>query len=163
MRPKPQQYVLLDGKKNSMKEQHHAGRTVKPSRPLLACFLVSLALNIFLVITCLQNSSKISGSGRSAYGTSPLQLEYTPLAKSYAANLGQDFTVAWKSKSAYFGEDEAIADRLWEEISVDNGTVALGDSYVEEMGLPVSQRFPWDQDKGLYLLNGFHSIHCLVH
>ena len=55
-----------------------------------------------------------------------------------------------------------MADRIWEEIRVDNGTVALHDSYVEAMGLPTSQRFPWDQDKGLYLLNGFHSMHCLV-
>lgn len=45
---------------------------------------------------------------------------------------------------------------------MDNGTVALEDGYVEEMGLPAAQRFPWDQDKGLYLLNGFHSMHCLV-
>ena len=70
--------------------------------------------------------------------------------------------VAWESKSQYFGESESVADRLWEEISIDNGTVALDDGYVQEMGLPVSQRFPWDQDKGLYLLNGFHSMHCLV-
>lgn len=160
---KSQQYVLLDSEKNNTEEQHPAGRTVKPSRALLAGILFSLVLNIFLVVTCLQISSKISKSGRTAYGTSHLQLEYTSLAKSYTAYLGQDSAVAWKSKSAYFGEDEAIADRLWEEISVDNGTVALSDSYVEAMGLPLSQRFPWDQEKGLYLLNGFHSMHCLVH
>ena len=64
--------------------------------------------------------------------------------------------------SPYFGEDETVADQLWENISIDNGTVALSDSYAAAMGLPVSQRFPWDQEKGLYLLNGFHSMHCLV-
>ena len=55
-----------------------------------------------------------------------------------------------------------MADELWEDISVDNGTVALEDDYVAKLGLPTSQRFPWDQKKGLYLLNGFHSMHCLV-
>lgn len=159
-----QQYVLLDSEKNNTEEQHHVGRTVKHSRALLAGILFSLVLNISLVVTYLQISSKISNCGRTVYGTFHLQrLEYTSLAKSYTANLGQDSTVAWKSKSAYFGEDEAIADRLWAEISIDNGTVALSDSYVEAMELPVSQRFPWDQEKGLYLLNGFHSMHCLVH
>ncbi len=160
---KSQQYVLVDGEKNNTEEQHHAGRTVKPNKALLAGILVSLVLNIFLVVTCLQISSKISDSGRTAYGISHLQLVYTSLAKSYTARLGQDSKVAWKSNSAYFGEDEVIADRLWEEISIDNGTVALSDSYTEAMGLPVSQRFPWDDEKGLYLLNGFHSMHCLVH
>lgn len=55
-----------------------------------------------------------------------------------------------------------MADQLWEDISIDNGTVALEDSYVETMGLPLSQRFPWDDGKGIYLLNGYHSLHCLV-
>lgn len=70
--------------------------------------------------------------------------------------------MAWESKSPYYGEDESVADRLWDDISIDNGTVALDDSYVEAMELPRSQRFPWDQEKGIYLLNGFHSMHCLV-
>lgn len=68
----------------------------------------------------------------------------------------------WTSKSPYFGEDEAAADRLWDDINIDNGTVALSDTFVEAMGLPTAQRFPWDQEKGVYLLNGFHSLHCLV-
>ena len=29
-------------------------------------------------------------------------------------------------------------------------------------GLPVAQRFPWDQSKGVYLLNGHHNLHCIV-
>ena len=83
-------------------------------------------------------------------------------ADSRAANLANDFAMAWTSKSPYFGEDEAAADRLWDDINIDNGTVALSDSFVEAMGLPTAQRFPWDQEKGVYLLNGFHSMHCLV-
>lgn len=30
------------------------------------------------------------------------------------------------------------------------------------MGLPEAQTFPWDDNKGLYLLNGYHNLHCLV-
>ena len=68
----------------------------------------------------------------------------------------------WTSKNPYFGENETAADLLWEDINIDNGTVALEDSYVEALGLPTSQRFPWDERKGIYILNGFHSMHCLV-
>ena len=81
---------------------------------------------------------------------------------SFAAHLEYDVGAAWVSKSEYFGENETIADQFWEAISIDNGTVALDDAYAEEAGLPLSQRFPWDQKKGIYLLNGFHSMHCLV-
>ena len=66
------------------------------------------------------------------------------------------------SKSPFFGEDETIADQMWNSLSIDNGTVALDDSYVVQMRIPLSQRFPWDDSKGIYLLNGFHSMHCLV-
>lgn len=91
-----------------------------------------------------------------------LNPESHSLLKGDTAHLSRDVDVPWASTSPYFGEDETIADRLWEGINIDNGTVALADSYVKGIGLPPSQRFPWDQRKGIYLLNGFHSMHCLV-
>ena len=51
---------------------------------------------------------------------------------------------------------------LWDNISVDAGTVALSRSYAAAKGLPEAQTFPWDNEKGLYLLNGYHNLHCLV-
>lgn len=84
------------------------------------------------------------------------------MAKYNLAHLRQDVSRAWESRTPYFGEDGTVANSLWDAISVDNGTVALDDSYVASMGLLVSQRFPWDNSKGLYLLNGYHSLHCLV-
>jgi len=88
-------------------------------------------------------------------------METAATERTEYAHLARNSAVAWTSRSSYFGEDEALADQLWEEISIDNGTVALSDSYAEAMGLPISQRFPWDKEKGIYLLNGFHSMHCL--
>ena len=84
------------------------------------------------------------------------------MLRYHAAHLSYDNLVPWTSKSVYFGEDNTLADQMWESISIDNGTVALDDSYIGRMGLPLSQRFPWDDSKGIYLLNGFHSMHCLV-
>jgi hypothetical protein len=67
------------------------------------------------------------------------------------------------SRSPFFGEgiDEAM-DRAWDGISIDNGTLALDPPYAKAMGLPPAQPFPWDASKGLYLFNGYHSMHCLV-
>ena len=44
----------------------------------------------------------------------------------------------------------------------DLGLVALDDEYVAAKGLPLAQRYPWDTSKGMYLLQGYHNLHCLV-
>lgn len=51
---------------------------------------------------------------------------------------------------------------LWEALSGDPGVVALEDAWVAAKGLPQALRFPWDPSKGVYLLQGFHNLHCLV-
>jgi hypothetical protein len=40
--------------------------------------------------------------------------------------------------------------------------VALPYDMVDEHDLPVSQPFPWDDSKGIYLLHGHHNLHCVV-
>ena len=55
-----------------------------------------------------------------------------------------------------------LQDQLWMDIGIDPGIVALSDEYATEKGSPLAQRFPWDESKGLYLLNGYHHLHCLV-
>ena len=81
----------------------------------------------------------------------------------FLAHLSAALSVPWVSKSVYFGEGtEEDADRAWDSISIDNGSIALDPAYVQKMGLPHAQPFPWDATKGIYLLNGYHSMHCLV-
>ncbi|KAL8688493.1 MAG: hypothetical protein Q9218_005612 [Villophora microphyllina] len=137
-------YMPLGDGKNHITERDDAVWTKRHNPVYVAIFWLSLVLNIFLVVMYLQLMSQAARSGRSRY-----------------AQLAYDHPLAWQSSSTYYGEDKAIADRSWDAISIDNGTVALDDSYVKEMELPMSQRFPWDEGKGLYLLNGFHSLHCL--
>ena len=40
--------------------------------------------------------------------------------------------------------------------------MALSDEYTESMELPRVQRFSWDDTKGIYHLNAFHDLHCLI-
>jgi len=58
-------------------------------------------------------------------------------------------------------ENEESANEHWESIDFNTGIVALSDEYAESKGLPLAQRFPWDQTKGIYLINAHHHLHCL--
>ncbi|KAI0469383.1 hypothetical protein F4859DRAFT_487986 [Xylaria cf. heliscus] len=61
----------------------------------------------------------------------------------------------------YSSENETLQDELWYNINVDAAVVALGDDWAAKHGLRTAQRFPWDQSKGIYILHGFHNLHCL--
>ena len=51
---------------------------------------------------------------------------------------------------------------MWDKLRPDVGLVALSDEFVMEKGLSTAQRFPWDHKKGIYVLNGYHNLHCIV-
>lgn len=53
-------------------------------------------------------------------------------------------------------------DQAWNSIDFSAGMIAIDDKEAAELGLPRSQRFPWDDSKGIYLLNAYHNLHCLV-
>lgn len=81
---------------------------------------------------------------------------------SKIAHLSNNLSVPWRSNSSFHGGSVEEADRVWDSIQTDSGSIALSDAYAAKMSLPRSQRFPWDHDKGIYILNGYHSMHCLV-
>ena len=68
----------------------------------------------------------------------------------------------WTWHGPFFQHNETRIFEKWLEVDSSDGIVALTDTYVQEKGLPASQRFPWDAAKGLYLVNAFHNLHCLV-
>lgn len=37
-----------------------------------------------------------------------------------------------------------------------------GQRFGRRMDLYATEQFPWDQSKGIYMLEGYHSLHCLV-
>ena len=53
-------------------------------------------------------------------------------------------------------------NEAWEALSYDLGSVAIDYEEAEALRLPRAQPFPWDYSKGLYFLNAYHSLHCLV-
>jgi len=78
------------------------------------------------------------------------------------AELEYNAPVQYHSMTDYWGPDQALADSMWNNISIDSLVVALTDSYASSHNLPVSKfRFPWDRSKGVYFLKVYHDLHCL--
>ena len=75
-------------------------------------------------------------------------------------NVAVPFTI----DTVHSSVDRTVADTAWSapDLDPDTGLVALEDVWARSHGLPDSQRFPWDDAKGLYILNGFYNLHCLV-
>ena len=49
---------------------------------------------------------------------------------------------------------------LWQSINLESGTIALPDTIANSLNLPHAERFPWDHSKGMFLLTGYHDLHC---
>jgi hypothetical protein len=76
--------------------------------------------------------------------------------------LQQTVKVALHGHDPYTDSNDTFRDELWQSISIDEGMIALPDEIAVEKGLPLAQRFPWDHGKGVYLLHGYHNLHCVV-
>jgi hypothetical protein len=53
-------------------------------------------------------------------------------------------------------------DEAWDEIKPGHGVVALDQQWAAAQGLPASMSLPSDNSKGVYILDAYHQIHCLV-
>jgi len=79
------------------------------------------------------------------------------------ANLERKIPMPWNPYSLYGVGNQNNTDRsiLWETLDTTPGEIALDHEEAKALGLPQSQDFPWDRNRGIYLVNGFHQVHCL--
>ena len=82
--------------------------------------------------------------------------------RSLYAGLERDVPTPYRDDTIFVNHNRSIADAAWNSWVVDPGIVALPHEWVKRKMLPQAQHWPWDKNKGIYLLNGFHNIHCLV-
>lgn len=87
---------------------------------------------------------------------------FNPVLNCSPGGLGFDTPVTYQSSTDYWGDNETLADELWNGMDTDPIVVALSDDYAQQHGLKMSGRFPWDDEKGIYFLKAFHNLHCLV-
>lgn len=128
---------------------------------ILAALITSITVNIFIGAHILWSSNNAT-QGRTSYGKYMQPKDSTRLlTNSSIAGLAQNVLMFWNRTTPYEGTD-VETDRLWQDITIDHGIIALSDEYAESKGLPKARRFPWDHSKGLYILQGYHQLHCLV-
>ncbi|KAF6224524.1 hypothetical protein HO133_011101 [Letharia lupina] len=124
---------------------------IRLSTAILSLILViSLSCNLFFILP-LQNSANPETSSISPQGTR-------------WAGLVRNVSVPIYSSTEYgpaVGTQEE-RDALWGALDISPGTIALSDEFAAQNGLPRSQRFPWDQSKGIYIIGAFHQMHCLI-
>lgn len=83
--------------------------------------------------------------------------------RSRYANLEVDTTLTWQEVTEYSSDNMTLTDERWKALSADDGIVAVDQEWAAREGLPPSENvFPWDSSKRIYLLNGYHGIHCLA-
>ena len=61
----------------------------------------------------------------------------------------------------YSSPDPAVVDAAWERYSI-NGFVTLPLSWGEERQWPAARPMPGNPSEGIYVVDGFHQLHCLV-
>ena len=71
-------------------------------------------------------------------------------------------TVDWDQSSAYTDHNLTKQAYAWDAIDIDRGIVTVDKEWALAKGLPLGFEFPWDETKAVYLMNSYHSLHCIV-
>ena len=58
--------------------------------------------------------------------------------------------------------NNARTDELWKGFAPNVGMVAIDNGVGRNMDLYSTEPFPWDSSKEVYMLEGYHSLHCLL-
>ncbi|KAF7860759.1 hypothetical protein EAF04_008277 [Stromatinia cepivora] len=62
----------------------------------------------------------------------------------------------------YSEVNQSISDPAWDSFTT-NGFVAISHTEAAGFGIPLAEDFPDDPSKGVYVLAGFHQIHCVMY
>ncbi|EPE36852.1 hypothetical protein GLAREA_09015 [Glarea lozoyensis ATCC 20868] len=86
-----------------------------------------------------------------------------PLPLSKYVGLQKNVPFSFSHGDFYTSSNRSIADAAWNAPIVQSwtGLVALSEDYVQSHDLLPAQQWPWDENKRIYILNGFHNLHCL--
>ena len=84
---------------------------------------------------------------------------------TYLGGLTFDTLIPYQTQSEYWNRTAANstdAEEAWDSIDTNPMAVALHDNFAKNVGLAPSTRFPWDTERSIYYIKGFHDLHCLV-
>jgi hypothetical protein len=66
-----------------------------------------------------------------------------------------------RTYTEYSDVNETISDAAWRSF-ITNGFVTIPHHEASNYGLPLTEDFPDDSSKGVYVLGGFHQLHYVV-
>lgn len=89
-------------------------------------------------------------------------IQFIALTLNFKAGLVWDTPGEFEHHGIFDSKNATLTEESWANLKYDLGSVAISDEEAAGWGLPKAQRFPWDDSKGLYFINGYHGIHCLV-
>ena len=153
MASKETKYTLLSDQPENDRPHHGDDRGSRVPVPNKS---VSSALVVVAIISCLSNLIWVFHFLRASPTASQT------MDTSLYAGLERDVPTPYRLDTIFAHHNRSVADAAWDSWVVDPGIVALPHEWVKAKMLPQSQHWPWDKDKGIYLLNGFHNLHCLV-
>ena len=112
----------------------------------MSLLLLSLSANVLLVMDNAKLRILTHNAGKTPYSglTFDTAIPYEPISQFWNPNI-----------SAH------EMDAAWDAIDTSPVAVALHDDFTRSVGLPPSGRFPWDTERSIYYLKGFHDLHCV--
>lgn len=133
------------------------------NRVLSVLGLLSVILNILFLakFSFASNQSSLSQPG---YSTC-LDKDSLLWLKLIDRLAGVDQTEQWQKflwTTEYSSGNRTHADALWKGLRPGFGVVALDHEWAAARELPHSQDNPDDPTQGLYILDAYHQLHCLV-
>ncbi|KAL4954954.1 hypothetical protein BDW69DRAFT_183019 [Aspergillus filifer] len=129
-----------------------------PSERFWWTIFLILATSLILTIVNLGLALKIRALKTRACPVPATEQQST---ESPFAGLTRNITIPYVLLTDYASPNTSLSDPLWSSINIDAGVIALSDSYAKSHNLRTAQRFPWDTSKGIYILHGYHNLHCL--
>ncbi|KAF2014374.1 hypothetical protein BU24DRAFT_213519 [Aaosphaeria arxii CBS 175.79] len=112
----------------------------------LTILVISLSANVLLLLHRVP-SNGTEDTGRTKY-----------------SGLTFDTYLPYRTQSEYWDRKSSnltSANAAWDAIDTDAMAISLHDNFAKQVGLGPSTRFPWDTERSIYYLKGFHDLHCL--
>jgi len=122
--------------------------------PVLLSGLLNIVLAILLVLSRVNHES----INHESVNHESVNHESGTSVSKYAGL--PSISLPWLESSEFSSENLDLANELWEKIDFDPGVIALDEDFIKSKGLPAAQPHPWDVSKSLYLINGYHNLHC---
>lgn len=92
----------------------------------------------------------------------PIQILRIMLIWTCVAGVTAGIVRPFVTHTEWSSENSSRADDLWNALAPEVGMVVVDNGLSRQMDLYDTSTFPWDHGKSIYMLEGFHSLHCLV-